>query len=74
MAAGELSEMARELEIAGKENRIDYIVSHHDAMMESHDRLLAALDGNVYVYPDRKVPALRKRKTYLPPQRKVHPL
>lgn len=52
VGAGELSEMARELEMAGKENRVDYILDHHEAMMENHDRLLAALDGNLFVYPD----------------------
>lgn len=58
IGAGDLSEMARELEMAGKENRIDYIHEHHEEMMESHDRLLAALDGNVFVYPDGEGPAL----------------
>ncbi|MDE6404640.1 MAG: response regulator [Lachnospiraceae bacterium] len=52
VGAGELSEMARELEMAGKENRVDYILEHHEAMMADHDRLLEALDGNVFVYPD----------------------
>lgn len=54
IGAGELSEMAKELEMAGKENRIEYILEHHEAMMESHDRLLEALDGNVYIYPEEK--------------------
>lgn len=57
VGAGELSEMARELEMAGKENRIDYILEHHEAMMENHDRLMAALNGNVFVYPDEAGPA-----------------
>lgn len=52
IGAGELSEMARELEMAGKENRIEYILEHHEAMMENHDRLLEALNGNAFVYPD----------------------
>ena len=52
VGAGELSEMARELEMAGKENRIDYILAHHEAMMENHDKLLEALDDNLFVYPD----------------------
>lgn len=56
IGAGELSEMARELEMAGKENRIDFLQEHHEAMMENHDRLLSALDGNVFVYPDGKGP------------------
>lgn len=52
IGAGDLSEMARKLEMAGKENRIEYILEHHEAMMESHDRLLEALNGNAFVYPD----------------------
>lgn len=52
IGAGKLSEMARNLEMAGKENRIGYILEHHEAMMENHDRLLDALTGNTYVYPD----------------------
>ena len=56
IGAGELSEMARELEMAGKENRIDFLHEHHEAMMENHDRLLSALDSNVFVYPDEKGP------------------
>lgn len=52
IGAGGLSEMAKELEMAGKENRIDYILTHHEAMMENHDRLLQALDGNRFIYPN----------------------
>lgn len=52
IGAEELSEMARKLEMAGKENRIEYILENHEAMMENHDRLLEALNGNAFVYPD----------------------
>lgn len=51
IGADELSEMAEKLELAGKENRTDYILEHHQAMMENHDRLLDALSGNAFVYP-----------------------
>lgn len=51
VGAGDLSEMARELEMAGRENRVGYILEHHEEMMENHDRLLAALNDNVFVYP-----------------------
>lgn len=54
IGAGNLSELARELEMAGKENRIEYILEHHEAMMANHDRLLEALDGNAFVYPHAK--------------------
>ncbi len=57
VGADGLSEMARELEMAGKENRVDYILEHHEEMMENHDRLLAALDDNAFVYPDEEPPA-----------------
>ncbi len=55
VGAGELSEMARKLEMAGKENRIEYILEHHEEMMANHDRLLDALDGNAFVYPNTPV-------------------
>ena len=56
IGAGELSRMAEELEMAGKENRIAYILEHHEAMMADHNRLLDALDGNAFVYPDMEMP------------------
>lgn len=60
IGAGKLSEMAGKLEMAGKENRIDYILEHHEAMMDAHDRLLDALDGNAYVYPDTDTDSISK--------------
>lgn len=51
IGAEELSEMAKALEMAGRENRPGYILEHHEAMMESHERLLEALNGNAFVYP-----------------------
>ncbi len=66
IGAGELSEMARELEMAGKENRIDYILAHHETMMENHDRLIAALDDNVFVYPNAKNAAPRAVEETMP--------
>lgn len=52
VGADGLSDLARELELAGRENRTDYILEHHEQMMENHDRLMAALDNNVFVYPN----------------------
>ncbi|MDE7199991.1 MAG: response regulator, partial [Lachnospiraceae bacterium] len=52
-----LSAMARELEMDGKENRVVYILEHDEEVMENHDRLLAALDDNAFVYPDEEPPA-----------------
>lgn len=57
IGADDLSAAAKELEFAGKENRIDYILQHHEAMMEQHDALLDALTDNVFVYPDKDAPS-----------------
>ncbi len=54
IGADDLSAAAKELEFAGKENRIDYILAHHEEMMAQHDALLDALTDNAYVYPDKK--------------------
>ncbi len=54
IGADDLSAAAKELEFAGKENRIDYILEHHEAMMEQHDALLEALTDNAYVYPKQR--------------------
>lgn len=56
IGADELSAAAKELEFAGKENRIDYILAHHEEMMQQHDALLDALTDNAYVYPNKKTP------------------
>ena len=34
-----LSNMCLELELAGKEQRIDFILANHDAMMAEYDRI-----------------------------------
>ncbi len=51
IGADDLSAAAKELEFAGKENRIDYILEHHGEMMAQHDALLNALTDNSFVYP-----------------------
>ncbi|MBO5352626.1 MAG: response regulator [Lachnospiraceae bacterium] len=38
-----VSEQARQLELAGKENRVDYIVEHHAELMEAYQKLFYAL-------------------------------
>lgn len=53
IGADDLSAVAKELEFAGKENRIDYILQHHETMMAQHDALLDALTDNAYVYPEQ---------------------
>ena len=52
IGADELADLAMNLETAGKENRIDYILAHHEALMEKHDAFLLALEGNSFVFPE----------------------
>lgn len=52
IGAEELSELAKSLEMAGKENRIDYILEHHEELLEKQDALLKALAENSFIYPD----------------------
>ncbi len=52
----ELAELALNLELAGKENRIGYILQHHEKLMEMHDRLLDILGKNAFVYPHKRNP------------------
>lgn len=54
IGANDLAELALNLEMAGKENRIDYILEHHEELMEQHEQLLDALDDNLFIYPDKK--------------------
>lgn len=53
IGADDLSAAARELEYAGKEDRIDYILEHHETMMARFGAILDALDGNAFVYRDQ---------------------
>lgn len=52
IGANELSEMALNLEMAGKENRIDYILENHEEMMEKHEELLEVMANNTFLYPE----------------------
>ncbi|MCM1466669.1 MAG: ATP-binding protein [Alistipes sp.] len=51
IGANELAELAYNLEMSGKENRIDYILEHHEELIEMHDALLGALANSEFVYP-----------------------
>lgn len=51
VGANELSEMALKLEMAGKEGRIDYILQHHEELLQAHDELLEVLGSNEFIYP-----------------------
>lgn len=51
VGANELGELALALEMAGKGGHFDYILDHHDEMMEQHDALLEILSQNSFVCP-----------------------
>lgn len=52
IGANQLADLALELEMAGKENRIDSIFRHHEELLEQHDALLQCLAHNDFLYPD----------------------
>ncbi|MDE6846877.1 MAG: response regulator [Lachnospiraceae bacterium] len=52
IGANDLAELALGMEMAGKENRIEYILEHHAEFMKKHEELLAALAENTFIYPD----------------------
>ncbi len=52
IGADELSELARNLELAGKENRVDYIMKHHKELLEKHEMLLDIFGASAFVYPE----------------------
>lgn len=52
IGAEELAEFALSLEMAGKENRVDYILDHHEELIEKHNELLSALAANTFLYPE----------------------
>lgn len=52
IGANELAELALNLEMAGKENRIDYIFAHHEELIDRHDELLGHLAVNSFLYPE----------------------
>ena len=52
IGAKELTELALNLEMAGKENRIDYILEHHEELLEKHKALLHAFAQNTFLYPE----------------------
>lgn len=72
IGAIELSEMAKKLEAAGKEERADYIHSHHNEMMQEYNRILGVIgaeQGETAEAPEKSedVPEIdeQKLKEYL---------
>ena len=47
IGAIDVSEQARQLEMAGKEGRMDYIVEHHAQLMEAYQKLFYALKDSM---------------------------
>ena len=52
IGATKISEMAKQLEFAGKENRIDYIEEHHHEMMAEYENLFYRLKRNKTICPE----------------------
>ena len=52
IGAEKLAELALNLEMAGKENRADYIKEHHEELLDKHNALLRALAANTFLYPE----------------------
>ena len=53
IGAIELSEKARQLELAGKESRIDYILQKHQDLMQAYQRLFSRLSNNRNLCPEQ---------------------
>ena len=54
IGAIKVSEMARQLEMAGKENRLEYILKHHAKMRKEYEKLFYALKSSLSVPPEEE--------------------
>lgn len=52
IGADKVAALALNLEMAGKEDHIDYILEHHEELLEMHDALLGIIGGNAFIYPE----------------------
>ena len=52
IGANTVSELAKELEFAGREGRISYILKHHDKMLEEYEKLLEGLRCEEQLCPE----------------------
>ena len=50
IGAAQISELARRLESAGRENRIDYIIEHHEELISEYAKLYAQLRKKDCIY------------------------
>jgi len=53
IGATKISEMARQLEYAGKENRIDYIEENHTELMEAYEAFFVRLQKNEWLHSEK---------------------
>lgn len=52
IGAEKVAALALNLEMAGKEDHIGYILEHHEELLEMHDALLDVIGGNAFIYPE----------------------
>ena len=52
IGANKVSEMAKQLELAGKEDRISYIEEHHQELMNEYEALFRRLVNDKRICPD----------------------
>lgn len=52
IGANDLAELAFAMEMAGKENRPEYILEHHRELLGKYSALLQALEDNSFIYPE----------------------
>lgn len=52
IGAKDLSEMAKEQEKAGKNGDVEYIMSHHESLMDYYGKVLDAISNNKRFFPD----------------------
>lgn len=52
IGAVKVSEMAKQLEMAGKEDRISYIEEHHQELMDAYAKLFKSLTDNKWICPE----------------------
>ncbi len=57
IGAIKISELARQLEMAGKEGRIDFILEHHNELLEKYRKFFARLREKEWLCPNLKADA-----------------
>ena len=62
LGANDVSEKARQLELAGKESRIDYILENHQELTHAYQKLFTRLSNNPNLCAERKKPEENRGK------------